>query len=848
MFTNEFSKEIWNTTYRAPNEKTVEDTLRRVAKGLASPEKDKKKWEGVFYDLLLDFKFVPGGRILANIGRKDTSSTLYNCFVSAVQDLNIKDPDSIEGIYEMLTRQALTLKSEGGYGVNMSWIRPEGMFVEGIGSRTPGVLKFAELWDKSSEIITAGSVKILGEPEPNEKKKIRKGAQMFVLEVWHPEILEFIVAKQTPGRLTKFNVSVGITEGFMDAVKNDSDWDLYYPDTKCPEYKTHWDGNVERWKDNGYPVKVYETIKAKAVWELIMKSTYDKAEPGVLFIDSTNKLNPISYAENVRATNPCGEIPMSTGVCCLASCNLTQYVRTRTGSSGVWFNYEDFSRDVGIAIRALDNVQDISKTPLKEYQDSVDDKRRIGLGVTGLGSTHYMMGIEYGSEESLKLVRKIFKTKCIAEITASALLGKEKGNFKSFDKDKYFSSFWWKNLGIPVSKKKEIESIGFMRNSHQSMNAPTGNGGIFANNISGGIEPCFNWFYIRWSIVNVAEQASLIESGFKYPRVDKGEWFETDAMKFVQRGTEQILRGDFQGQLYEVDKNRGLVKATEIRDYGFNFAEEHYGKEELKKMGKEGLFKTTAQLSVDAHLNVLKIVSHFTNQASSKTINVPNNYPYEDFKKIYESAYNAGIKGITTYRDGTMGAVLESEVKKDIGRGVKIIKNEAPKREKKMPAELHHLTVSKQKYYVAVGMLEGDPYEVFTGANYNDDGEVYIPKKVSIGEITKEKRGKYIFTCSDDSVDYDLTNGHSDPNADALTRIISTSMRHGVDVSILVHQLEKTEGPLVTFAKALSRTLKKYIKDGAIVHGAECGSCGSSKLVRAEGCIKCADCGWSKCG
>jgi ribonucleoside-diphosphate reductase alpha chain len=839
MFTNDFSREIWDTTYRAPEEKTVEDTLKRVAKGLASAEKDKKKWEDKFYNLLLDFKFVPGGRILANIGRDDTSATLYNCFVSAVQDLKIKDPDSIEGIYEMLTRQALTLKSEGGYGVNMSWIRPEGMYVAGIGSRTPGVLKFAELWDKSSEIITAGSVKVLGETEPNEKQKIRKGAQMFVLEVWHPEIMDFIVAKQTPGRLTKFNVSVGVTEGFMEAVKKNKKWDLYFPDTKCPEYKTEWDGNIEKWKEKGLPVKVYKTVKAKEVWELIMRSTYDRAEPGILFIDTTNKLNPINYTENVRTTNPCGEIPMSTGVCCLASMNLTQYVVMPRSCGTPYFDYDRFSKDTETAIRALDNVQDISKTPLPEYSDSVKDKRRIGLGVTGLGSIHYMLGVEYGSDESLALVRKIFQVKCGTELMASALLGSEKGNFKSFDKDKYFNSYWWKNLDLPKNCKKEIEEVGCMRNSHQSMNAPTGNTGIFANNISGGMEPSFNWFFIRWSIVNVRDQAKLGKAGFKYPRVDKGEWFETEHVKFSNRGSEQILRGDFDGQVYEIDKNRGLTKATMIKDYGFEAAMKFYGKEEMTLMQKAGLYKTTDELSVDAHLSVLKVVSHYTNQANSKTINIPNDYPYEDFKKIYENAYDAGIKGVTTYREGTMTAVLEASIEE------KKEEEKYTKRQESVPAELHHVTVAKQKYYVAVGILNDTPYEVFTGKNYDDNGEVYIPRPAVKGLITKQKRGKYTFDCEGES--YSLTNGHSDPNADALTRIISTSLRHDVDISTLVHQLEKTEGPLISFSKALMRTLKKYIKDGTRVHGVTCDSCKSEKIVRSEGCMKCSDCGWSKC-
>ena len=303
------SNDTWEKNYAAPDETNRKDTWRRCSNTAASVEShDTKEYvESKFYELFEDDKFVPGGRIMANmgvVGRNKT--TLYNCYVYNPGDVGIKDPDSIEGIYDCLKAQAKTLQSEGGYGLNASFIRPAGVFIEGIGSRSPGVLKFMELWDKSSEIITMGSTKILGEKKHNEKSKIRKGAQMLVLNIWHPDIEEFIVAKQTPGRLTKFNMSVGITEGFMDAVKNDLDWDFVYPDTTVDEYKTEWNGNISDWKSKNYPIIVYKTVKARDVWETIMKSTYNRAEPGIMFLDLANKLNPIYYAEDIATSNPCG--------------------------------------------------------------------------------------------------------------------------------------------------------------------------------------------------------------------------------------------------------------------------------------------------------------------------------------------------------------------------------------------------------------------------------------------------------------------------------------------------------------------------------------------------------------
>lgn len=306
---DDLSVDTWEKNYKAPNETTREELWERCSNEAASVEKEEMKSlvKQKIYDLFSDDKFVAGGRIMANLGIKGRNkTTLYNCYVHNPGDIKMKDPDSIEGIYSLLKAQAKTLQSEGGYGINASFIRPAGVYIEGIGSRSPGVLKFMELWDKSSEIITMGSTKVLGEKKKNEKKKIRKGAQMLVLDIWHPDIEEFITAKQTPERLTKFNMSVGITNGFMDAVKNDLDWELIYPDTTIAEYKTVWGGDIESWKSSNYPVIVYKTVKAKDLWESIMTSTYNRAEPGVLNLDLANKLNPCNYIERIATSNPCG--------------------------------------------------------------------------------------------------------------------------------------------------------------------------------------------------------------------------------------------------------------------------------------------------------------------------------------------------------------------------------------------------------------------------------------------------------------------------------------------------------------------------------------------------------------
>lgn len=299
-FTNDFSKEIWFNTHRDNGENSIDDTWRRVAKAIASVEKDSKYWEEEFYGMLSGFHVCPGGRILANAGGNWKGTTLINCFVGARPKYDL---DSLDGIMEVLRIQAQTLKSEGGYGMNFSFIRPRGSFIYGIGVESPGAVKYMELFNKSSDVITCGTV-----TKDKGKKKIRKGAMLACLGCWHPDIEEFITAKLTPNKLDKFNISVGCYADFMSAVRNNEDWNLIFPDTTFNKYKAEWDGNIHLWQSKGYPVKVYKTLPAKHLWDLIIKSTYTRNEPGVLFLDIANKTHLFNYGGSdyvIQASNPC---------------------------------------------------------------------------------------------------------------------------------------------------------------------------------------------------------------------------------------------------------------------------------------------------------------------------------------------------------------------------------------------------------------------------------------------------------------------------------------------------------------------------------------------------------------
>jgi ribonucleoside-diphosphate reductase alpha chain len=837
---NDFAQEIFNQNYKGPNENVVADMWKRIATTINIVEKEDLYKD--FYKLLEDFKFIPGGRILANLGIPGReATTLYNCFVHQVADIKMKDPDSIPGIYDMLKYQAETLKSEGGYGTNFSWIRPNGSYIKGIASRTPGVLRFMELWDKSSDIITSGTSKKITDKRPDEKNKIRKGAQMAVLSVWHPEILDFIDAKLQPNYLSKFNLSVGVTDGFMEALLNDEDWNLEFPNTEIPEYKKFWNGHLDEWKEKGYATIVYETIKASELWEKIMKATYSRNDPGVLFLDLFNHLNPLYYAESITASNPCGEIGMSTGVCNLGSLNLVKFVKADKDKQTIEFDFDEYRWHVAVGTRFLDNINDISRTPLPEYQKAIREKRRIGLGNMGLGSLHYMLGIKFGSEESLKLIKKIYTIKAETEVLTSAQLGKEKGSFELFNKDKYFISAWWKNLKISKKVKDEVESIGEMRNSHQSMNAPTGNTSILAGQVSGGVEPVFLKEYTRWSIVPEFERAKLLEEGLEFPNIHKGEWSETKHFSFTKRGEDQILQGSFNGVSYEVDQNRGLIKATEVVDYGWEFAQQFYTDKKLKELEDSGVFCTTNDLLVEDHINTLSIVSQYTNQNNSKTINIPNDYPYESFKDLYLNAWKLNIKGITTYRAGTMTVVLEDTKSKKSENITSTA--DAPKRPKRLPADFYTISVKGDRYLFAIGLLNNKPYEIFGGIM--DNGMAFTFRERQ-GWIEKVKRRHYKVTIGDDIEIEDFSHQFT-PVEQGIFRLISTNMRHGIPIKYVVEQLQKSTDDMFSLATAGARVLKKYVADGEKATGTTCPTCDSTELMYTDGCITCAACGWSKC-
>ncbi len=454
-FAAPIAEQIWDMKYRlkeadgTPVDETVEDTWRRIAKALAAGEEKPEVWEDTFYAALEDFKFLPAGRITAGAGT-DRSVTLFNCFVMGTI------PDSMGGIFDGLKEAALTMQQGGGIGYDFSTIRPKGADVRGVAADASGPLSFMDVWDAMCRtIMSAGA---------------RRGAMMATMRCDHPDIEDFIAAKSDPARLRNFNVSVLVTDPFMDAVKSGGSWDLVF------------DG------------KVYKTVQAEDLWNKIMAATFDYAEPGVIFIDRINAMNNLAYAETIAATNPCGEQPLPPyGACLLGSVNLARLV-SDPFEDAVALDETALEDIVGTAIRMLDNAITVSKFPLEAQAAEAEAKRRIGLGVTGLADALLMVGERYGSAGAARLTERWLHLLARAAYRASVQLAREKGAFPLFDRDAYLASGALADMDADVRDAIAKDGI---RNALLTSIAPTGTISLYAGNVSSGIEPVFAYAYTR---------------------------------------------------------------------------------------------------------------------------------------------------------------------------------------------------------------------------------------------------------------------------------------------------------------------------------------------------------------
>ena len=454
-FAAPIAEQIWDMKYRLKDaagqavDLTVEDSWRRVARDLASVEADPALWEDRFHDALADFRFLPAGRILAGAGT-GRSVTLFNCFVMGTVE------DSMAGIFEALKEAALTMQQGGGIGYDFSTIRPRGAEVTSVAADASGPLSFMDVWDAMCRtIMSAGS---------------RRGAMMATMRCDHPDIEDFIAAKQDSARLRMFNLSVLVTDAFMEAVKADGSWDLQFGG------------------------RVYHTVQARDLWNRIMRATYDYAEPGVIFIDRINQLNNLHYAETIAATNPCGEQPLPPyGACLLGSVNLARLV-SAPFTDAARLDMAGLDDLVRVAVRMMDNVVDASRFPLPQQAAEARAKRRIGLGVTGLADALLMLGLRYGADDAVAQTRDWMKAIARSAYLASVDLAREKGAFPLFDADEFLQSGFMRRMDDDVRQAVQRHGI---RNALLTSIAPTGTISLYAGNVSSGIEPVFAYAYRR---------------------------------------------------------------------------------------------------------------------------------------------------------------------------------------------------------------------------------------------------------------------------------------------------------------------------------------------------------------
>ena len=750
-FSAPIAEQIWDMKYRLktaddePIDACVEESWRRVAKDLARVEAEPGIWEEKFYAALEDFKFLPAGRIAAGAGTQ-RKVTLFNCFVMGTV------PDDMGGIFDMLKEAALTMQQGGGIGYDFSTIRPKGALVKGVAADASGPLSFMDVWDSMCRtIMSAGS---------------RRGAMMATLRCDHPDIEDFIAAKSDPERLRMFNVSVLVTDPFMAAVKADDDWDLVFEG------------------------RIYKTLSARKLWDQIMQSTYEFAEPGVIFIDRINQANNLSYCETIAATNPCGEQPLPPyGACLLGSINLARLVEAPF-ERGAQLSAAALQDLVATAVRMMDNVVDASNFPLEAQALEARNKRRIGLGVTGLADALLMLGLRYGSEAAARQTEDWLHAIARAAYLASVQLAKEKGAFPLFEADPYLASGAMQGMDEDV--RAEIATHG-IRNALLTSIAPTGTISLYAGNVSSGIEPVFAYAYTR-----------------------------------------KVLQKD------------GSRSEEEVVDYAVQMWRDKFGDADLPDY-----FVNAQTLAPKDHVKMQAAAQKWVDSSISKTINCPEDISFEAFKEVYSAAYESGCKGCTTYRPNAVtGSVLSvsesSETTPETDQGAEVIYMSEPlDRPQALEGQTYKLKWpdSEHAIYLTVNdvVVNGHrrPFEVFINSKNMEHFAWTVALTRMISAVFR-RGGDVSFVVEELKAVFDPRGGawiKGKYIPSILAAIGGVLETHMVAIGFL-----EGEG------LGLKQDPQAVMPAGASGKGKACSSCGQYDLRMVEGCMTCASCGYSKCG
>jgi ribonucleoside-diphosphate reductase alpha chain len=753
-FDTPIAESIWDMKYRfkaadgTPIDGTVEDSWRRIARALAEVEADPAKWEAEFYAALEGFRFLPAGRITAGAGT-GRSVTLFNCFVMGTI------PDTMEGIFTALKEAALTMQQGGGIGYDFSTIRPKGAEVKGVAADASGPLSFMDVWDAMCRtIMSAGS---------------RRGAMMATMRCDHPDIEAFIAAKQDPARLRMFNLSVLVTDAFMAAVKADGPWELVFGD------------------------KVYRTVQARDLWNRIMRSTFDFAEPGVIFIDRINAANNLGYVETIAATNPCGEQPLPPyGACLLGSINLPTLVKDAFEAHAS-MDVKALDRLVRVAVRAMDNVVDASRFPLPEQAAEAKAKRRIGLGVTGLADALLMVGLRYGSEEAARVTEAWMHAIARAAYLASVDLAREKGAFPLFEAEGFLAS--GNMAGMDADVREAVAKHG-IRNALLTSVAPTGTISLYAGNVSSGIEPVFAYAYTR-----------------------------------------KVLQKD------------GSRTEEEVVDYAVRLWREKFGDKPLPEH-----FVNAQTLPPLDHVRMQAAAQRWVDSSISKTINCPVDISFDDFRQVYMAAWDQGCKGCTTYRpnDVTGSVLTVSEAQtapvasQPVTGGEVVYLSEPLDR----PAALEGQTYkvkwpgSEHALYITINDIvtagHRRPFEVFINSKNMEHFAWTVALTRMISAVFR-RGGDISFVVEELKAVFDPRGGawmEGRYIPSILAAIGGVIERHLIDIGFI-----EGEGlGLKSDPKA------ELLRVGEAPRGKACPACGSYDLRMVEGCLTCGSCGHSKCG
>ena len=830
-FAAPIAEQIWDMKYRfkeadgTPIDKTVEDSWRRIARDLASVETNPAEWEDTFYTALEDFKFLPAGRITAGAGTA-RSVTLFNCFVMGTI------PDSMGGIFEMLKEAALTMQQGRGIGYDFSTIRPKGAGVKGVAADASGPLSFMDVWDAMCRtIMSAGS---------------RRGAMMATMRCDHPDIEDFITAKSDAARLRMFNVSVLITDDFMEAVKADGPWDLQF------------DGHV------------YRTVQARDLWNGIMQATYDYAEPGVIFIDRINTANNLNYCETIAATNPCGEQPLPPyGACLLGSINLARLVSDPFGDAAA-LDEDQLTELVGTAVRMMDNVVDASKFPLEAQAREAAAKRRIGLGVTGLADALLMVGLRYGSDEAARQTERWLKAIARAAYLGSVQLAREKGAFPLFDADGYLASGTMQMMDADV---REAVAEHGIRNALLTSIAPTGTISLYAGNVSSGIEPVFAYAYTRKVL-----------------------------QKDGSRTEEEVVD-------YAVQMWRELKGDAELPDYFVNAQTlapaDHVKMQAAAQKWVDSSISKTINCPEDISFEAFKDVymrawdtgckgctTYRPNAVTGSVLTVAE----ENSGSLKQSTPGERVKWARKQKELTQ---TETAEKASLSQSF-IAKIES--RNAEMSRETAQL-LSGALDVTAGWLLFGDnnPEEVITTSDeepMQPHGDViYMSEPLDRPSELEGNTYKVKWPDSEHALYITINDivigGHRRPfevfinskNMEhfawtvALTRMISAVFRRGGDVSFVVEELKAVFDPrggawmggkyIPSILAAIGGVIEQHMVAIGFIEGEgmglktdpkadvaqlgaprgkACSSCGSYELRMIEGCMTCASCGFSKCG